>query len=135
MPPDTDTLTAQDLWTAYRGEGEQTNHDGSFRLPESIDDLGPEQRDRWHQVLAAVNQSQNIAIGKAGAAHSEHAEELGRQLRAAQAEGDGLRSMVSDIERASDSLRDQVAEANERIRVLQDEYRKATGRNLTHGWC
>ena len=59
------TMTAQDCWDAYRGEGRQTNHDGSFELPESVDDLGEAPKRRWDQVARVVNEHVGEAVKEA----------------------------------------------------------------------
>lgn len=56
------TLSASDVWTTYRKSVGASNHDGSFTLPENVDDLGDRQRGGWQAVANLGNQHASEAI-------------------------------------------------------------------------
>ena len=56
------TLSANDMWTAYREEGDQVNHDGTWTLPESVNDLPDAQQRKWQAVANLGNRHANEAI-------------------------------------------------------------------------
>lgn len=56
------TLSANDMWTAYREEGDQVNHDGSWKLPESVHELPDAQARKWQAVANLANQHASEAI-------------------------------------------------------------------------
>ena len=59
------TVSAQQVWTEYREEVGATNHDGSFTLPENVDDLGDRQRRGWARAAQYANQHTADALTEA----------------------------------------------------------------------
>ena len=46
---------AQEVWSVYRNEVGATSHDGSFTLPENVNELGERQQRGWRAVAKLVN--------------------------------------------------------------------------------
>ena len=49
------STTKQELWGAYREGAGGKNHDGTYALPENVDDLAPSARKGWARVAEFVD--------------------------------------------------------------------------------
>lgn len=56
------TLSVQQVWSAYRNEGQSVNHDGTWELPENVRDLPDPQVRKWMAVTNLGNQHATESI-------------------------------------------------------------------------
>ena len=76
------TMTVQSTYDAYRNgaDGDFTNHDGTFEMPEKVTDLGPKQFNRWQNVANYGNEHANARVKNATAGARATIEEMTTQI-------------------------------------------------------
>ena len=117
------TMSAQGMYSRYREGVGGTNHDGTFTLPEDVNELGKRQVIGWAEVANMVNQYAADEVRRSNKGLKDEIETLRAFQRAVIAEKQKLKTeleaRVAELERCQKISIGTLRDHGERIAKLQ----------------